>query len=103
MPAMGSFGALIASGAILSACIVAVAFLAAPWVGRQPSVQWVRIGLFWLLLTLAFEFAFGRLVQHKPWTELLAAYAFKGGNIWPLVLIVTLLAPWLGAKWRGLA
>jgi hypothetical protein len=103
VPNMGTIGALITSGAILSGCIFIVAFLAAPWYGQISSVQWLLVGLFWLVLTLAFEFAFGRIVQHKPWSELLEAYTFKGGNIWPLVLIATAISPWLAARLRGFA
>lgn len=103
IPAMGSFGAFIASGVILSACIFTVAFLGAPWYGRLPSADWLLVGLFWLLLTLAFEFGFGRFLQHKSWADLVEAYTFKGGNIWPLVLVAILIAPWLVAKWRGLS
>ena len=103
IPAMGPFGAFIASGIILSVSVFAVAFFAAPWYGPLSSTHWLLIGLFWLLLTLAFEFCFGRFVQHKSWAELAEAYTFKGGNVWPLVLIATLAAPWLVAKWRGLA
>jgi hypothetical protein len=57
----------------------------------------------WLVLTLAFEFAFGRLLQHKPWPELLEAYTLKGGNIWPVVLIIIVLAPFIAARLRGVA
>jgi len=103
VPALGSYGAFIASGAILSACIIAVAWFGAPWYGRLRQAQWLQIGAAWLFLTLAFEFGFGRFVQHKGWAELLQAYAFKDGNIWPLVLLVTLAAPWLAARWRNLA
>lgn len=102
IPALGSFAGLIASGAVLSLCILLVAFVAAPWYGRLNSRQWVSIGLFWLLLTVSFEFSFGRLVQHKTWAELFDAYAFRGGNIWPLVLAATFVSPWLAAKIRGL-
>lgn len=102
IPVLGTSSALIASGAILCFCIFAVTFVVVPWYGRLPSAQWLLIGLFWLLLTLIFEFAFGRFIQGKPWRELLAAYTFEGGNIWPLVLVAMLLAPWLMAKWRGL-
>jgi hypothetical protein len=103
IPAMGSFNAYLASGAILSGCIVAVACFAAPWCGQLSSAQWLAVGVFWLLLTLAFEFGFGHLVQHKSSTDLLEAYTFKGGNLWPLVLLATLISPWLAARLRGLA
>jgi hypothetical protein len=102
MPVIGTFGGLFASGIVLSVCIVLVAVLAAPWYGPLPSSQYWLMGLFWLLLTLLFEFGFGRFVQHKDWAQLLQTYTFKGGNIWPVVLAVTVLSPWLAARLRGL-
>lgn len=101
VPALGPFAALVASGIVLSTCIFLVALGAAPWYGRLSSAQWLGVGALWLAMTLVFEFGFGRLVQHKSWAELFDAYTFKGGNIWPLVLLVVLLAPWLAAKLRG--
>jgi hypothetical protein len=100
-PAVGSFAGLICSGLILSACIFLVSLLGAPWYGRLHSSQWVLLGLFWVALTMLFEFTFGRLVQHQTWQELLQAYTFKGGNIWPVVLLTTGTSPWVAAKVRG--
>lgn len=102
IPALGGFAGLIASGAILSGCIFLVAFAVVPWCGPLVSRQWLLVGLFWLLLTVAFEFGFGRFAQHKTWAELFDAYAFRGGNIWPIVLIFTFISPWLAARIRGL-
>lgn len=102
IPAIGAFGAQIASGILLCICIVLVALLAAPWFGPLPAPQYWLIGWFWLLLTLLFEFSFGRLIQHKDWAQLLRAYTFEGGNLWPLVLATTLLSPRLAAWLRGL-
>ncbi len=103
IPLVGQFGGLIASGVILSCCVFAIALLASPWYGALASSQWWLIGLLWLLLTLLFELGFGRLVQGRQWTELAQAYTFAGGNIWPVVLVVTFTSPWLAAKLRGLA
>ena len=102
VPALGSFAALVASGIILSACVFLVALAAAPWYGRLGSAQWLGVGVLWLAMTLAFEFGFGRMVQHKAWAELFEAYTFKGGNLWSLVLAVVLISPWLAARLRGL-
>ena len=102
IPALGSAAGLVASGAILSACILLVAWAGAPWYGVMTPRGWWLIGALWLILTLLFEFGFGRLAQHKTWAELLEAYTFKGGNIWPLVLAVTMIAPWCAAKSRRL-
>lgn len=101
IPASGSFAGLIASGIILSIGIFLAAFAAVPWYGPLTSRQWLLVGLFWLLLTLVFEFSFGRFAQHKTWAESLDAYSFRGGNIWPIVLVTTLISPWLSAKIRG--
>lgn len=97
-PILGRTPALVASGLLLSALILLVAFAAIGWL--QPvsvGAAW-ELGLLWLLLTLLFEFAFGAFVQHKSWPEMLQAYTFRDGNIWPLVLLVTMLAPVLA--WR---
>lgn len=101
-PEFGSVVGFTLSGFILSICIVLVAFAAAPWYGRLNSRQWFAVGLFWLVLTLIFEFGFGRSLQQKSWGELFSAYTFQGGNIWPIVLLVTFLSPWLAAKLRKL-
>jgi hypothetical protein len=102
IPAAGSIAGQVISGAILSFCILIVAFLAAPWYGPLVSRQWLLLGFFWLLLTVVFEFSFGRFALHKTWTELFAAYTFRGGNIWPIVLLVAFLSPWLAARIRRL-
>jgi hypothetical protein len=103
VPALGSTAAFVLSGILLSVLVFLVALLAGPWYGRLSSAQWLGVGALWLAMTLAFEFGFGRLVQHKGWAELLQAYTFEGGNLWPLVLAVVLISPWLAAKLRGLA
>jgi hypothetical protein len=102
MPAVGKPLALVVSGLLLSACIVAVAYALVPWFGKLSRSDYFYLGLFWLCLTLAFEFGFGRLVQHRSWPELLEAYTFKDGNLWPLVLLVTLVAPLAAARLRKL-
>lgn len=100
IPMLGDVSGLVASGVTLSLCVFIVAFAAAPRYGRMTSRQWILVGLFWLGLTLAFEFGFGLFVQHKSPGALLAAYTFRGGNLWPVVLAVTFLSPWLAAKLR---
>lgn len=102
MPALGRAG-LILSGVLLCILIIAVACVALPWFGPLPPARYVEIGVGWLLLTLVFEFTFGRLVQGRSWSELLEAYRFKDGNIWPVVLLVTAIAPYMTAKMLGLA
>ena len=98
IPAIGTPGGLILSGVLLSLLIVLVAYGLVRFTRHLTAPRSVLIGALWLGLTLAFEFSFGRYVQHKSWAELLDAYTFKEGNIWPVVLAVTLLAPYLAAR-----
>jgi hypothetical protein len=101
LPALGEPGGLIVSGVLLCMLIVLVAYGLVRFTRGLTASQCLRIGVLWLGLTLAFEFSFGRFVQHKSWAELLDAYAFKDGNIWPVVLVVTLLAPYLALRLRA--
>lgn len=100
VPNLGSATGLVLSGVLLSALIVSIAWLSLPWLDVRRPAALLAIGFGWLVLTLVFEFSFG-LGQGKSWTIMLEAYTFKGGNIWPIVLVVTALAPCLAAKIRN--
>lgn len=63
--------------------------------GSPSSSQLLGVGALWLLLTLAFEFGFGRYVSGLSWQALLEDYDLARGRLWPLALLTTLLAPWL--------
>ncbi|MEE4253700.1 MAG: hypothetical protein V2I50_06630 [Desulfuromusa sp.] len=102
IPTLGTAAGFVLSAVFLSALILVVAYLSLPWLGARRSVELFGIGLGWLALTLVFEFSFG-LWQGKSWQVIFEAYTFTGGNIWPVVLVVTALAPYLAAKLRGLA
>lgn len=100
IPMLGIAPGEFLSGLFLSCLILAAAYLFLPWLGVRSTGQLLLIGLGWLVLTLIFEFSFG-LLRGKAMAEILQAYMFKGGNIWPLVLVVTAAAPWLAARLRG--
>ncbi len=101
LPSLGKPAALLLSGLLLSSFVVIVAIALAPWMGLISASRSLGVGALWLCLTLVFEFGFGRFVQGRSWPELLEAYAFKDGNIWPLVLAVIFFSPWLAARIRG--
>lgn len=102
VPTLGNTIGLALSGLLLSALIIAVSFATLPWLGVRRIAQLLAVGMGWAALTMVFEFTFG-LWQGKTWAVLFDAYKFKGGNVWPLVLLVTALAPCIGAKLRGWA
>jgi len=94
--------AFLMSGLLLSCFIVAIAYLSLPWLGIRESRALILTGLGWLILTLVFEFSFG-LAQGMPMSQILEAYTFRDGNIWPLVLMVTAASPWMAGKFRGVS
>jgi hypothetical protein len=90
------------SGLLLIACILAIAVLSIRWLGTLAASHYLLVGLFWLALTVSFEFGFGFLLRGESFSSLLEAYKFKGGNIWPLVLAAVAIAPLAAAYARGL-
>jgi len=56
--------------------------------------QAIYIGLFWMALTVAFEFLFFHYVAGHPWPELLANYDIASGRLWPLILLWVALGPY---------
>ena len=99
---LGPTPARFLSGIILCALILGAAVLSAPWFGALSlRARWC-IGGMWLVLTLGFELSVG-YAQHQSWQRILDAYTFQGGNLSPLVLVTTFIAPWTGARIRGVS
>jgi hypothetical protein len=100
IPLLGRTPGLVLSGLLLCALILWITLLALAWLRARRRSQLIGIGATWLMHTLVFEFSLGRL-QGKSWPALFEAYTFKDGNLWLLVLLVTLVAPVLAARWRS--
>lgn len=89
------------SGITLSATILVWVYLTAPWLRLDRPSTALSTGAAWLILTIVFEFGFGRWVAGKSWSELFRAYTFAGGDLWPVVLLVVATAPWLVLSLRA--
>jgi len=97
LPSFGVTMGFIASGVILCGVILAIAYLSAGWIAAQGKKQLFLVGFLWLAATLAFEFSFG-LLRGLSLSEILSAYTFANGNLWPFVLILTFFAPILTSR-----
>jgi hypothetical protein len=54
----------------------------------------IAVGALWLVLTLVFEFALGRLVSGLSWQQMFAEYDLAAGRLWVLVPIWVSVAPY---------
>lgn len=64
------------------------------WPPASAREAW-RIGLFWMVLTVAFEFLFFHYVGGHSWEVLLANYDMSAGRLWPLILLWVAVAPYV--------
>lgn len=85
------------SGSII---ILAIAWLSICWMGASRHSDLIMVGSLWLVLTVAFEVLFGRLVMDVSWQRLLADYNMLAGGFMPLGLVVLLFAPLIASKIR---
>ena len=56
------------------------------------------IGIFWVVITVIFEFVFGHYVMGHSWQKLFADYNLLNGRLWVLVLINNIVAPLISGK-----
>lgn len=58
----------------------------------------LRIGIFWFVITIIFEFIFGHYVMGNSWEKLFADYNLLNGRLWVLVLVNNIAAPIISSK-----
>jgi hypothetical protein len=100
-PVVGDFRArqiAVFTGSLL---ILIVAALFIRWVRPRHVGDAVMVGFVWLVLTLAFELAFGRYVAHATWARIASDYDLLRGGLLPIGLMVLAAAPLIAAKMRG--
>jgi hypothetical protein len=100
-PLVGDFRArqiAVFTGSII---ILALAVTFIRWIRPSDVREAVYVGVLWLVLTLTFEIAFGRLVVGASWDRIASDYDLLRGGLLPIGLLVLTAAPLLAAKWRG--
>lgn len=101
VPAIGMGAALPLSGVLLAVLVFLVTLLMLPFIASAESKVYIGVGVFWVILTLSFEFLFGFFVAGKSWQEIMQVFNIKTGDLFLFVLFVTAVSPWLSAKLRG--
>jgi hypothetical protein len=98
-PLIGALRARQLGVLIGSVIVLLIAWLCSRWLkANTPHKQWA-VGLFWVVLTLIFEFSLGRATG-ASWSRLLSDYNPAQGGLMLLGLFVMFIAPRLVAKWR---
>ena len=85
-----------------SGIILVIAWFAVPWIGPSTSGHCIAVGFLWLVLMLAFEIAFGRLVFRASWERLASDFNFRKGGLLAIGMLVLFAAPLLVVRLRGL-
>ena len=101
-PKLGEQAGHVVSTIILCLIILLVTFLTIRWIGPSTNRSALLIGVFWVFLTVCFEFVAGHYAFGHSWEKLLADYDVSRGRVWLLVPITTLVAPRVAVVLRGL-
>ena len=83
---------------LLSGAIFGITYLFITAQRPLPASTLWRMGLFWLILSLLFEFGFFHYVMHEPWSTLLADYNIFRGRLLVVVWLTTVFAPLICGK-----
>lgn len=98
-PVVGDLRARQVGVVIGSALVLATALLFIRWIRPACGREALRIGVLWLVLTLAFEFSLGHALG-RTWDQMFADYNISRGGYMLFGLLVLVLAPWVAAKIR---
>ena len=97
-PLLGSF-ALPLSSIILSIMIFAAAYFLVPKIGECKPTEYIGIGIGCAILTNIFDIIVTK-IENRPFSDFLEMYDITTGNLWILVVIVTLITPIIVGKIR---
>jgi hypothetical protein len=96
-PVVGDFRARqlgVFTGSLL---ILLVSALTIRWIGASRPRTLLMIGSAWVVMTVAFEIAFGRMMGYS-WERLGSDYDMLEGGLLPIGLVVMALAPIIAAR-----
>ena len=86
----------------ITVILLVTSFAFRPLAGESPRRLAVASVLL-VVLTVVFEFTIGLTVDGQSWSELAANYAFWRGELWPFVLLVVALTPFIWGRWYARA
>jgi hypothetical protein len=100
-PVIGDFQARRIGVFIAIAIIFAITLAFTRWMGARSRSQLLGIGVLWVVLTVAFEFALGMGVLHYDLSRMLSDYDLSRGGLMVFGLLAMVFTPLLAARVRG--
>lgn len=93
-PRIGDSLANVTETLMLAVVLASLIWIAVPWLApglRRPDLN--RLGIFWVAMTLVFEFVFGHFVDGASWGALFANYDISAGRLWVLIPFIMGFGP----------
>ncbi len=100
LPVVGDLRSRQIGVVIGSALVLATALVFVHWIRPGSDRAALRIGVLWLVLTLAFEFSLGRVLG-RSWDQLFADYDLTRGGYLSFGMALLALTPWIALKLRA--
>ncbi len=92
-PRFGEYNGHVIGCLTLSLAVVLITYVYLTITGPLTLRTLKLVGLFWVLVSVAFEFFFGYFILRETWVRLFADYNILRGRFWLLVLGSQALAP----------
>jgi hypothetical protein len=84
-----------------SLIILLITFACIDWIPARDMRTLLLVGCTWVVLTIGYELALGRLAFDRSWSEIASDFDLFRGRLLPLGLLFLLFAPLLAAWLRG--
>lgn len=101
MPLIGDLAARQLGVLTGSLIILLIALLTCWWLAAWTSRAQLAVGIYWVVLTVGFEIALGRVLGYS-WERIASDYNIAEGALLPLGLVVMVLAPLIAVRVRGI-
>ena len=84
-----------------SLLILFVTYVCIPWIPARKAKTLFAIGVAWLGLTIAFEFAVGHFALQRSWEDIASDFNPSEGHMFPIGLAILTFTPLIAAGLRG--
>jgi hypothetical protein len=85
-----------------SVIILVIVYFTIRWIGATGRWAPLVVGAIWLMLTVAFEVLFGRLVVKVSWERIASDYNLLQGGMMPIGLLILFFSPLVALMLRKL-